>query len=170
MPLDIDTPAGRETLAHERRAADIFRQHTGLDYAGSPKASPALLDGVAVGRGELCYGLETKARRVTHDDLMRTYHARWLLSYNKLTAAQRFSSVMHVPVLGLLYLVPDDVLLIVRLTHPDASLAVRFWFERTETKASVNGGLALRENAYIDVARARPITMLSPARILEPVD
>jgi hypothetical protein len=157
-PLDINTPAGQATLPHEQRAASLFVKHTGFKYCSTPKNSAACLDAVITHCNDLRYGAETKARAVTHDQLMRQFGGTWLLSYNKLTTAQRFSGLMAVPVLGLLYLVPDDTLIVVRLTNADATLACRFRLERTTTSAGVNGGTALRDNAYIDITSARKLT------------
>ena len=59
-----------------------------------------------------------------------------------------------------LYLVPDETVLVLRLTDAEGQFLVPYRTERTVTQKTVNGGTAQRLNAYLSMKTAavyRPV-------------
>ena len=82
-----------------------------------------------------------------------TYSNRWLVTFDKILAGLELAQKLFVPYYGILYLVdePDPDLRghMVEIGDARGSLAVDIQVRRSETRATVNGGLANRINAYI---------------------
>jgi hypothetical protein len=55
--------------------------------------------------------------------------------------------------------VDEDILLSKKISEPDGRLAVDISLSATETKATINGGLAVRNNAYIDMRQAKVLRL-----------
>ena len=64
---------------------------------------------------------------------------------------------MQVPLVGFLYLVEDDILLHKKLWEPELGWVCSMSIRLTYTQATVNGGRALRSNAFIDMKDAKSI-------------
>lgn len=77
----------------------------------------------------------------------------WLVTYAKIERARDIAKAFCVPLIGLLYLVDEPAFLCIRLANATGEFACPIRVERTETQATVNGGKALRDNAYIDVSQ-----------------
>jgi hypothetical protein len=56
---------------------------------------------------------------------------------------------------GLLYLVDNKTLLVQKLSDPYGNLMAKLRVESTETQANINGGKAVRNNAFIDMTNAK---------------
>lgn len=157
--LDINTPRGQVTVEQERRLAKLFELgYPGLSYVHTPKGKPSGVDAVIVnGRGEpkIEAVVESKCREMSMHDLTTKFKNEWLVTFAKLAVGQHVADILCVPYYGFLYLVPDDLLLFVCLYVPGRGWLTRFRVEQTETQATVNGGSAVRANAYIDMSSAR---------------
>jgi len=66
---------------------------------------------------------------------------------------------MGVPCVGFLYLVKPKVLLTQRLSDNEGRLAAEVRLSTTSTQATINGGRALRTNAFINMAGAKIYTV-----------
>lgn len=154
MGLDINTPKGQETLQQERRAIAIWHSHfPHLVYNETPKEEPALIDGVLTHNG-FCRGVvETKCRDMDLATFTNTHDEQWLVTHGKLIEAKNVASSLCVPLLGFLYLVPTDMLLWAKLWDPLHGWVRSFSVQKTETQATVNGGKALRDNAFINMRK-----------------
>jgi hypothetical protein len=158
--MDILTPKGEETRKQEVRAIDILlRNMKGYHYVDTPKEKPAIIDGFITKGGFIAYACEVKCRTMTKQTLETDYQNRWLVTLDKIIAAREVAGALCVPLVGLLYLVPDDLLLVQRICEePDNQLglfATSMILETTVTQRTVNGGTAKRTNAYIDMTNAK---------------
>lgn len=159
--MDILTPKGQETLAQEREAISLFLQSfPGFEFFETPKHTPADIDGVIIRDGVMVSGVEAKCRNMTVGDLVNKYNYQWLVTADKLDRGVSVCERLGIDFRGFLYLVPDKMLFIVPIfSYKDGWLA-EVDYDITETQATVNGGVARRLNAYVDVSKARVIARL----------
>lgn len=160
MGLDVLTPKGQESREHEDAAVALWHSRFPLlRYMHTPKGSPAKPDAILV-RGEhsIYAVVEMKCRPgLSLDKFMREFKGEWLVTYQKMVDCVQAAQLLHVPFVGMLYLVDENVLLYKVLWTPEEGYVATFTVRRTETQATVNGGLAVRANAYIDMRDARRV-------------
>jgi len=154
--LDINTPRGQRTVADERRCVEIVeRSFPDWRYVHTIKAREAVVDGFLENAGEVkAVVAQTSRYNLTLEKFQTAFNNQWLLSLHKLLQGKDLAAALCVPFYGFLYLVEDDAVLSQRLWD-EGGWRVRFTVDKTETQATVNGGKALRDNAYIDMKRAR---------------
>lgn len=158
--MDILTPLGQETLAHERRAVEIFSEHyPEFSYMHTDKDAPIAIDALITKENQIVAAAETKCRRMTEDEFFKQYDGLWLVTFDKVIRAKEIANSLMVPLIGMLYLVPDDVLLVKTLVKRDGTFDVSFNVDKTRTQATVNGGEIYRDNAYIDMNDAKILTL-----------
>ncbi len=163
-PLDILTPAGQESLLQERQAIDaLIRARPRLRWVETDKATPARFDGfLHLRRGQsdvLAAIVEVKCRNLSLDTLRDQYENRWLITANKIADGITTAKMLGAPFIGLLHLVPDGLLLVQKITHTDGTPAVDIRYETTTTQATINGGEAIRLNAFVDMSQASHYTI-----------
>jgi hypothetical protein len=158
MGLDILTPKGQETVAQLERAVSLWHGHrTNRMYVATPADEPASVDAVlADAEGVVRAVVETKCRsNISLEGFRTTFKNEWLVTMDKLTRACRVSEMLCVPLVGFLYLVDEDVLLVQKLTDSKGQFCVPFRCDNTVTQKTVNGGEIVRANAYIDMSKCR---------------
>ena len=135
--------------------AAILRRH-GLIYCSGGKNSPAAIDGMLVKSGttRIMRVVETKCRDMTMKDLFGRFGGTWLITHNKIKALAEAAKIFGVPGTGLLYLVPDKLVLAVRICDEEGRFAHNFEVKHTATQATVNGGIAHRDNAFVPMIEA----------------
>lgn len=157
--LDINSSRGKRSLEHEHRAADIFwRNFPTREYVSTPKSEPAVIDAAIVHDGCIEAVVETKCRDSTLAHLAEVWNYEWLITYDKLIRASEIASALCVPLYGFLYLIRSDILLMKKLFCPERQWLVDLNVRTTETQATINGGVAVRQNAYIDMSDARHLS------------
>lgn len=153
--MDILTTKGQQSLSDERIVAQWIESHFEFKYIETPKNSPALIDAILIGKNELKGVIETKCRyKLTLEQFKTTFKNEWLVTWDKVHNAIQIANSLGVPCFGFLYLVNDKVLLIQKLSEPNGKLNVKIRLETTETQATINGGKAIRTNAFIDMTYA----------------
>lgn len=154
--MDVLTPAGQKTLADEESARRIFESHfPDHRYIHTPKDKPADIDAVVIHRDQIKGVVETKCRYdVDLDGFNSRYQGLWLVTFDKILKGKAIADAMQVPLIGFLYLVRSDVLLM-NVIYKDGSFLPKLTVEETQTHKTVNGGSILRSNAYIDMSQAR---------------
>lgn len=155
--LDINTPRGQKSLQHEQEMIGIIcGACPGVSIVQTPKNSPADIDGVITKAGAIIGIYEAKCREMTRAQLAK-FGNEWLVTFDKLQHGAEIARAFRVPLIGYLYLVPDRMVLSVRLTDDRGQFMPRMRLERTETQECCNGGQIVRTNAYIDVTVAKVI-------------
>lgn len=158
--MDILTPKGQETLKHEREAIRLFTENfRDFGFVETPKDRPADIDGF-ITKGAIVSGVEVKCRNMTAYALKTVHNNRWLITADKLDRGIAICRSLGVDFRGFLYLVPDRILYIVPIWHYEKGFVADVEIDRTETQATVNGGTALRLNAYVDVSKATCVAEL----------
>lgn len=159
--MDILTPKGQETLAQEREAISLFLQSfPGFEFFETPKDTPADIDGVIVNNGTMISGVEVKCRTMTVRELKERFNMQWLVTADKLDRGVSACERLGIDFRGFLYLVPDKMLIIVPIFSYKKGWLIEPEYDVTKTQATVNGGIAERLNAYIDVSEAKFIAAL----------
>lgn len=155
--LDINSPRGQKTLGDEARCVSIIEAaYPGWSVAFTPKETSAAVDGVILQNGITRAIIEQKSRYdVSLDEFINRYRNQWLVTFDKIVKARGIAEAFCVPLVGLLYIVRDDKVLAQTLWRPQDGWTVSFTVKKTETQRSVNGGIALRDNAYIDMSKAK---------------
>lgn len=153
--MDILTPRGQESLKHERRAKTLVEARFGVQYVETPKDKPAVVDGMLVRSGTILGLVETKCRDMTLQQLERQFRSEWLVTFEKLEKARLLARDLGISFYGVLYLIPEDRILTVRISTPSGDWASAIRTERTQTQATINGGTARRLNAFVSMAKAR---------------
>lgn len=154
MTLDVNTERGQRTLEEEAACARVFELATpGVRYIATPKDSACRVDAVLTTDTRMLAVVEQKSRfDVDVNEFRERYSNEWLLTWDKLTAARTYAKEYSVPLYGFLWIVRDRSLLVQRLTDRVGAWVCKFRVNRTRTQATVNGGTAVRENAFIDMA------------------
>ena len=149
MKLDINTPRGQRTLADEQKVVEWLRSKN-VDYVQTPKDLPAKVDAVLAKDGYIFAVVETKCRyNLTLNKFQRQFGNEWLITEAKIVDGEQVAAGLCVPFMGFLYLVDDDVLLVVNLSTAKRRT------EETATQRTVNGGSVIRLNAYVTMDTAK---------------
>lgn len=158
MGLDILTPRGQQTLKDEDRAVAIWEFYNPeFRYCRTPKDSPSAVDAVIVDREGLIRGVvEAKCRYgIDEQGFKDAFRGEWLITMDKVVRGSRAAQMLCVPYYGFLYLTAADIVLTKKIADSDGQFCVPFRCDNTTTRRTVNGGEALRANAYIDMADCR---------------
>ena len=121
----------------------------GVEYEGNAR--------VAYISSELEQVMEIKSRfDVTKEKFFGEWGGTWLVTYDKLKRCYDTAYSLRTNLTGLLVLVDSKVCyhkLLAEYNKDTGGLEWRIKFEvmTTETQKTINGGTALRENAYIDM-------------------
>jgi hypothetical protein len=155
--MDINTPRGQDALIQSRKAVAIYERHyPAQSYIETPQEVAATVDGLIIHTASrrLRAIVEIKSRYdLSLEKFQGAFDSEWLVTYSKLVEAAFAAKTLGVPLLGFCYLVADEVLLVKRLWQGGNWLAP-IQIRETKTQATVNGGDAIRENAFIDMKSA----------------
>lgn len=161
--MDILTEKGQVSLNDEQTLAKWLEKNFSLKYIQTPKDTPALVDAIVTNKNssELLGVAETKCRYdiASLEQFQANYKNEWLVTWSKVNNAINIATSMGVPCVGFLYLVKPRVLLTQKLSDNTGRLAVDVRLSTTSTQATINGGIALRTNAFINMAGAKIYTM-----------
>lgn len=153
--LDILTPKGMATVKEENEAARLFEaEYPNFLYLRTPKDSPSPVDAVIANKRQILCVIECKCRQMTLKTLAGKFSWEWLVTGAKLTDGIAVAEALSVPFAGFLYLVPEKRLLIQRIWGPKTGYCATIRWDKTETQATVNGGIAMRMNAFINMQNA----------------
>lgn len=154
--MDAKTQLGRRALGHAEDALRAIEVATKRKFLKFDDGQPADLDGVVMESGGVISGLyEIKARNMTSTDFFEKYGGEWLLTYDKLVKAMALTKALRLSMVGVLYCIDDKVALVKTLWDANGNLKMKMRVEQTTTQKTVNGGIASRANAYVDMAGAK---------------
>jgi hypothetical protein len=160
MGLNVLTPRGQVSLEQERRVIEIWHSHhPTLVYNETPKTQPAAVDAILVRDGVCRAVVETKCREMDWNAFKNTHDEQWLVTFRKILGARDIAEKLCIPLIGFLYLAPDDLLLCARLWDPEAGWMRQFSVQKTETQKNINGGKAIRDNAFINMRGCEQLRM-----------
>ena len=154
--MDILTKRGKSSLQYEREAIEKFSLiPPEYRFIETPKERPAAADGVVMKDGVLHSVVEVKVRNVTRDRMRLTFRDNWLVTMEKVEKGRTLSALLGIPFVGMLYLLPEKRLLTLMITDDKGEWAFDFEIRETTTQKCINGGEAVRLNAFLPLATAR---------------
>ncbi len=161
--LDIKTPRGQATKIQELEAYFIFeRRYTGYKIKHTDKDEPERFDGWIMRDGKKRALVETKCRYdKNYHEFTTEYKNEWLITESKIQRAADCARRECLPLYGFLYIVRGQALIVKRLMDKTGAV-IEHRTQEGPTKATVNGGTAVRLNAYIDISDCTPIYMVEP--------
>jgi hypothetical protein len=163
MHLDCNTPRGQIATDDQTAAVECVLKNRarGTSFANTSLEGAAVVDGFFINPvGDVVAVAEVKTREATEEQFWNQFQGEWLLTLHKLECAQTISRLLVLPFYGALYLKPSRVVLFRQICDKRGEWTVRFRTERTETKATCNGGTAHRINAFLPMHGAHKYTIL----------
>lgn len=159
MGLDILTERGQETVQQEADAVALFNRSTnGWEWKHTSKEGTAIVDGLLFQAGVLSGVVETKCRTCDLTTFRNQFKNEWLITFQKIEDAKRCATLLAVPLYGFLYLTPCKTLLMQKISDEEGQFTCQFRVEQTVTQRTVNGGSAIRSNAFISMKHAKEFT------------
>lgn len=154
MSLDINTPKGKVAAIHQRTALEVIESATGYGFSMTADDDSADIDAIFTKDGFAVAVAEVKSRDLTLSQLER-FGNEWLVTFTKIIAGSQMASMLRVPFVGILYLIPEQKVMTIRIADENGETCVPFRVDRTITQKTINGGRVSRVNAYIDMKNAR---------------
>ena len=133
----------------EHRMFEYLSEQYDLTFATTENY--AQLDGVLMKNNKIHRICEVKVRFMSLDALNNL--GSLLISYNKLQAGRDASRAFKAPFVILLYLVDSDNIVSIKMTNEEGEFISAFKKEVTRTNYNIDGGSALRENAFVELTR-----------------
>lgn len=149
--MDILTPKGQKSLEQERKLLASFCAATNYSVIETDKNQPAQVDGFIISDGTLCGVFESKCRKANVAQMHR-WGDEWILTHQKLLDGAEISKRLCIPFYGIVYLLDEPIGIFIKLTDCNGTVLPKVRVENTETQATINGGTAIRANAYIDIS------------------
>lgn len=154
MALDCRTPRGRSFIAQQRETARRLAAAWDASLVETGDGAAALVDALFV-RGGVLVGLaEIKCRTLTLARL-ETF-GDYLVTEQKLLAGAALSVALRVPFVLAVRL--EDAIVWWRITDGRGRRELVWQTCRTETRATCNGGSAVRQNAYLPLGEMVRLT------------
>lgn len=157
--LAINSERGKQASLDQRYALEWIRfRHQDWSYSISPQDGAGFVD------GDFCYvdsrekhrAFECKCRyNMDEAKFWGEYRGLWMITFDKLQWLCKMSVGFGIPGYGILYIVPSSALLIQKITDKDGNFVLDFEIKQTWSKATCNGGEALRDNAFIPMRGAQ---------------
>ncbi len=155
--LDCETPLGREYMQHQYET-QYRLERLGYVCINTPKASDRTDIFIARMRhGRLSmYGIaEIKSRSTAGGQPLTVDYLRanggYLITAEKLTAGQHLSYKLGLPFYIIVNLIADSKLLVWKITDANGKTLDQIETRVTATRATVNGGIAERLNAFLSM-------------------
>jgi len=153
--LDSGSPSGEEAIAHQREVQDLI---SSMGYVVTEMPNPTcpydILISKRSGSGLVLSGIaEIKSRtRAGNKDLTIDYlnnEGGYLISMDKIESGRKASKYLGVPFFIIVKLVSTGDVVCWKVTDADGSLIEEVSGRVSQTRATVNGGVANRENAFL---------------------
>jgi hypothetical protein len=136
----------------------FLKRYPRFSYVETPKDQPADIDGFICRGTTMVSGVEVKCRMMSYHDLINKFDSEWLITYDKIERGISICRSLCIDFRGFLYLVPEKILIIVKIWDHKTGEDCIMKIEETRTQATVNGGSIVRLNAYVDVSNGTVIS------------
>lgn len=155
--MDILTPRGQRTARDESAAYRLWEQsNPGWSVIQTPKDQPASVDAFLVWEGEIRAVVECKCRYgIDFHGFEAKFDSEWLVTMDKVIRGASVARELCVPLVGFLTFADTGQLLCKEIADHTGQFTVPFRCENTLTQRTVNGGEAVRANAYINMRGAK---------------
>lgn len=154
MMLDCNTPLGKRYIEEQERTSSKLGAlgFTVINTSGQDHRTDVILAKEIKGSLTAVYIAEIKSRQsaagkpITIDYIKRN---GYLISNSKIIYGAEMSKCFKVPFLVIVSVMNEDKLMVWRITDDNGELVETVDVRRTRTSATVNGGDAVRENAFL---------------------
>lgn len=109
----------------------------------------SLIDGIIVKEKKIVAIYELKTRDIKFETLCKQYNDEFLISKSKLDAGVQMSTQTRTPFVLILNTTIDDNIFIKSITNDNGEIICQYRIEKTKTKKNIDGGVAIRDNAFI---------------------
>lgn len=156
--LNVNTKKGREAEESIRNAILQMKTHHST-FAWFPAHNHFSIDGFVIEGNDITAIFEGKARQAAYKEGKMEYGGRaytdYLVTTEKLNKGIELAKQMGVNFYLIVLLCHSNHLLIFEVYNIRENKVLPFQSKRTRTKAGINGGSAVRENAYIEIKHAK---------------
>ena len=144
--LSSETEKGKKYILKEKALADyIGKIYNAIPVDLGDKTTR--MDKLFIRDGRVVCIAEIKHREMSLSDLYQ--FGTYLISYDKIDRGVALSRILHVPFFLFVYLIHSDDIALFKISDETGKEVCNYTVEKTETKRNCNGGMAIRENAYI---------------------
>lgn len=159
MVMAIETDRGQASLEHEKvliSSLESFYRSQGKNrtFPKTRRDKYAAIDGMIVEDGVVVGIYESKCRFFNKAALHYQFNDEYLIGNDKIVSGLKMSKDFYVPFYALIYLVYEPVIFIHQISDDSGNAIVEMEVKKTKTQASMNGGVAYRENAFIPIKSA----------------
>lgn len=109
----------------------------------------SLIDGIIIKEKKIVAIYELKTRDIKFETLCKQYNDEFLISKSKLDAGVQMSKQTRTPFVLILNTTIDDNIFIKSITNDNGEIICQYRIEKTKTKKNIDGGVAIRDNAFI---------------------
>ena len=163
MNLDINTEKGRVAAQDELDAFDILMSNNdGIAVYHTSTTGGSPVDGIICCKttNKIIGIAEVKSRRdMDREKFVNERRSEWLVTKAKIDAIASISKLLQIAAFGILYLPIDGLIFVVKITRESGDVCCKLRTEVTQTKATTNGGIANRLNAFICMKSAKVMKM-----------
>lgn len=161
MGLDVLTPKGQQAVIEARNGLALI----GRQYVETDQNKQGDIDGFFLSKDgrEVAAAFEIKARDMTLDQLTGRFRNEWILTFDKINKGAMIAKSLRVPFFGVVYLITDQITLLVKIADDEGNIVSPVRLAVTETQANCNGGVAIRTNAYVcmnDAYMYKPVQVI----------
>ena len=128
----------------------LFRSESKkIHFATTNDKSDADVDAV-MWKGDIVAVAEVKARNMTIAQLLK--FGSYLVTFSKLQKLRNVSMSLRCRGILLVFLIPESKIVWWNICNSNGDWLCDTKVERTQTQATCNGGIAIRDNAYLPVS------------------
>jgi hypothetical protein len=158
------TEAERLSIYYESETCAYLSKETPWTwsrFSQTAESQHSCADGFLLHRAELTLDamFEVKCRDMSPDDFKYSFKSEWLVSYQKMEACRLITMRLKVPFIMTLRLLNGNLVLVQQIWDSNGNLNTGIRLAQTTTQKNVNGGIASRPNAYIDMRDADVFAM-----------
>jgi len=161
MSLDINTPRGQESVAEETEMFNLIKsKNPSCKFFHTPITKASLIDGFITRNEELIGIYESKCRRHSLETFQNQFQNEWMMSCHKLLSGAQLSKMLEVPFVGYLYIVPNKIVMSVKITNEKGRFIIPIRFAEKKTSACCNGGTMQDTCGFINLKSMKIIAGL----------
>lgn len=155
--LDCETPLGQHYMQEQYRVQKVLesRGYIVINTSGKDHNSDVILAKEIEGMVTMVGLAEIKSRSMAGDKpLTRKYlseNGGYLITERKLKFGATASAMYSVPFFVVVSLMAEGVILVWQITNNRGIFVEPYVKKKTETRATVNGGVAYRDNAFLSM-------------------
>jgi hypothetical protein len=160
MGLDINTEKGQETILQENDMLNYIEKCWGVKIETTKKDQPIPYDGTILFNDIISGIFESKNRQCSLEDMIKW--GSWLITYEKFEKCRKIAIKMKVPFYGFLGMEKskgfvDPIIFCWKIIDEHGIYMFDFKHRNSSTQATINGGVANRDNAYLPLCEAKLI-------------